>query len=99
VAAGSTLTVRYLRSPRDIATFGPEGLAKTDFQAIVFYAVYLWSTAHPDSATAQMRAAGFLEAFNRAVVNSAEFYVRRRFSRGAANEMLTASGVKRSKTA
>jgi hypothetical protein len=95
VTASSTLTVRFLRSPRDIGVYGPEGLEEAEWRTVVRWGVQEFAVAHPDSATAQVRSQGFREMFEQAAAGATEFYLRRRMSRGAGSEMLGASGVKR----
>lgn len=77
VAASSTITLRYVRSPRDIAVFGPEQLAREDYVTAVAWAVYLWCAAHPDSATAIHRMSSFKDVFDRGVQMGAEYYAER----------------------
>jgi hypothetical protein len=86
VTASSTLTVRYIRSPRDIATFGPEGLAREDYVAAVMWAVALWSAAHPDSATAIHRMGSFEKMFMQDGAVGSDRYLDRRLEPGAARE-------------
>lgn len=95
VAADSTLTIRYIRSPRDIAVYGPEQLAPAHYRAVVRHAVYEYSSAHPDSATAQTRREEFKRMFEAGAVAAGEFYLRRRMARGAPSEILLPSGSKR----
>lgn len=97
VAAASTATVRFLRSPRDIATYGPEGLAAADYRTAVRWGVREFSEAHPDSAAAQVRRQGFEATFNQAAAGAVEYYTRRRLAPGPPSELLLASGIKRGK--
>lgn len=98
VAASSTITVRFLRSPRDINTYGPEGLEEPEWRTAVRWGAMEFAAAHPDSAAAQVRREAFLQMFQQAAAGAVEFYTRRRMSRGAASEVLGASGIKRGKS-
>lgn len=98
VAAAATVTVRFLRSPRDVGTYGPEGLVAADFRTAVRFAVREFSAAHPDSAAAQLRASQFEQMFNQAAQGAIEYYIRRRLSLGAPSEIQGASGTRRGKS-
>lgn len=82
VSADSTPTFRYIRTPRDFSTYGPEQLAVADHRTVVRWGVYEWSKAHPDSATATVRADGFLDMFNKMAQGALGRYLKRSLAKG-----------------
>lgn len=81
VAAAGTITVRYVRTPRDFTTYGPEQLATRDYRTVVYWGVAEWSIAHPDNAIAAGRATGFRQMFDEAAAMAAERYKERKLTR------------------
>lgn len=72
VAAANAPVIRYISTPPSITTNGPEQIPAQDRRLVVFHAVYLWSSAYPDSALAAQRAKEFMET----AVKEAQFAQR-----------------------
>lgn len=81
VARASTFTVRYISTPPSITTSGPEQLASQDYRIPVFYGVFQWAVAHPDTDLAAQRAQGFLQMFGDSADRIRQDYEDRRISR------------------
>lgn len=81
VAASSTLTIRRVNTPRAITTYGPEQLPTSEHRLSVMYGAYLWSASYPDSALAEARRQGYLEAFRMSVEAVKADYASRFVSR------------------
>lgn len=83
VVASPTLTVRYVRSPRDVGVYGPENLAPVHYRLVVMLAAHLWSAAHPDSSTAVHRMSSFIQLYQQDVATAVEYYRARGLVRSA----------------
>jgi hypothetical protein len=77
VAADPAPVLRYVANPPDFATNGPTLLFDQDQPIPVYWAVVLWSAAHPDSALAVHRLTHHSELFKAEAAKAVEGYAAR----------------------
>ena len=77
VAAAASPVIRYISRPGAVATVGFAQLNTQDHRVPVYWGVYQWSVAYPDSALAQQRATQFLGAFTSAAQEIGRSYSER----------------------
>lgn len=80
VARSATATLRYIARPLPYGANGPSGLLDQDLALPVYWAVHLWSSAHPDSADAVRRSGDFQKLFVAEADAAAAIYAARRLS-------------------
>lgn len=77
VAADATPFVRVVTAVPSVTTNGFAQLPSQEQPLCVMYGAYLWCVAYPDSALAQHRAQGLLQAYERGVEAVGGQYIRR----------------------
>lgn len=63
VAESASPTIRYISRPAPFATHGMAQLNFNDWEIPIYWAIYEWSVAHPDSAVAIQRAQEYKQLF------------------------------------
>ena len=81
VAVASAATIRYFACPPTVTSNWPNTLGNQSQQVPIYYAVYEWSIAHPDSEQALVRGEKYLAAFEREVELIGREYAARGLSR------------------
>lgn len=81
LVTASTMTVRAITQPPSITTYGPEQLSLQDDRVPVYWGVYEWCAAHPDTELAVHRCQQFMKLFDDAAARILEEYRARRVGR------------------
>jgi hypothetical protein len=63
VVEAAACTLRYVSTPPDFATYGPEQLQSQDWRVAVYYAVAEWGRSYPDGSFAKQRSDDYQAKF------------------------------------